>query len=429
VTPSFQQREPRPVGRRAQISWALYDWAGNAFATVILSFVFSAYFTRAVAETPEAGTSLWGTTIAIASIAVALMAPIAGAVADQGGPAKPWLAMCTVLCVGATAGLWFVEPAASAVLLALILVGIGQFGFEMSFVFYNSMLPRLVPSHQMGRLSGWGWGLGYIGGLVILSVALFGFIRVETPPLGLDKDTAEHVRIVGPLAACWFAVFALPLFLWTPDRAATRQSPGTMLRQGVRQLVQTFRRIRSHANTFRFLIARLFYYDGLNTMFVFGGVYAAGTFDMDVATVTLFGIALNVAAGLGAAVGGWVDDWIGPKRTILASLVGLLACGTILVITDQTQVFWVFGVALGLFMGPVQSASRSLMGRLAPADMETEMYGFYATSGKATSFIGPALVAWLAEVSGSQRIAVASIMLFFLVGIILMLRVRDPEVE
>jgi len=162
------------VGRRAQISWALYDWAGNAFATVILSFVFSAYFTRAVAETPEAGTSLWGTTIAIASIAVALMAPIAGAVADQGGPAKPWLAMCTVLCVGATAGLWFVEPAASAVLLALILVGIGQFGFEMSFVFYNSMLPRLVPSHQMGRLSGWGWGLGYIGGLVILSVALFG---------------------------------------------------------------------------------------------------------------------------------------------------------------------------------------------------------------------------------------------------------------
>jgi UMF1 family MFS transporter len=413
--------------RRGRAAWALFDWASNAFATVILSFVFSAYFTREVAATPEAGTTAWGTAIAISGIAVALVAPVAGAIADQGGRVKPWLAVASALCIAATAGLWFVEPATAFLVTALVLVGIANFGFEMSYVFYNALLPRLEPSRRMGRLSGWGWGLGYAGGLSILCLALFGFIRAEPPPFGLDPSSAEHVRIAGPLAAAWFLIFSLPLFVWTPDWPGARRRPMTMIRQGLGQLVRTVKRVRAHANACRFLLARLVYYDGLNTMFVFGGVYAAGTFDMDVAAVTLFGIALNVCAGVGAALGGWIDDWIGPKRTILGALIGLMACGIVVVVTTRLDLFWVFGVALGLFMGPVQAASRSLMGRIAPTEMATQMYGLYATSGKATAFVGPALVATIAELADSQRIAVASILLFFLGGTLLLLRVKDPE--
>lgn len=412
--------------RRAQFSWSIYDWASNGFGTVILSFVFSAYFTSAVAPSPEEGTALWGWAIAASSIAVAILAPITGAAADQGGRVKPWLAMTTLLCAVPTALLWFVEPAAAAVMLALVLIAVANFGYEMSMVFYNALLPGLVPAHRMGRLSGLAWSSGYFGGLTILAVALFGFIQPETPLLGLDKETAEHVRIAGPLAAIWFAVFAVPLFLVTPDRPTTPLPLGTMLKRGAAELFSTIRRVRQNANMFRFLVARLFYVDGLNTMFVFGGVFAAGTFGMEVAEVIMFGIALNVCAGLGAAAGGWVDDWIGAKRTIIGSLLGLMACGLTVVTTESIQVFWIFGTALGFFMGPVQSASRTLMGRIAPPETATEMFGLYATSGKATSFLGPALVAWIAEVTDNQRLAIASVTIFFVIGLILLFRVKDP---
>ena len=427
---SGQNQAAAPDGpqasRRAQFSWSIYDWASNGFGTVILSFVFSAYFTSAVAATPEEGTSLWGWAIAASSIAVAILAPITGAVADQGGRVKPWLAITTLLCAVPTALLWFVEPSVAAIMLAVVLIAVANFGYEMSMVFYNALLPSLVPAHRMGRLSGWAWSSGYFGGLTILCIALFGFIQPEAPLFGLDKETAEHVRIAGPLAAAWFLVFALPLFFVTPDRPTTPLPLGVMAKRGVAALISTIRRVRQNANMFRFLIARLFYVDGLNTMFVFGGVFAAGTFGMAVADVIMFGIALNICAGLGAAAGGWVDDWIGPRRTIIWSLVGLMACGLTVVTTNSIEVFWIFGSALGLFMGPVQSASRSLMGRIAPPEMATEMFGLFATSGKATSFVGPALVAWIAAVTDSQRLAIASVTIFFVIGLILLLRVKDP---
>lgn len=423
---SASPAEPQ-ASRRAQFSWSIYDWASNGFGTVILSFVFSAYFTNAVAPSPEEGTSLWGWAIAASSIAVALLAPITGAAADQGGRVKPWLATTTLLCAIPTALLWFVEPSVAAIMLAVVLIALANFGYEMSMVFYNAMLPSLVAPHRMGRLSGWAWSSGYFGGLAILAFVLFGFIQPETPLFGLEKSTAEHVRIAGPLAALWFLVFALPLLLITPDRPTTPLSLGTMIKRGVVQLASTIRRVRQNANMFRFLIARLFYVDGLNTMFVFGGVFAAGTFGMEVADVIMFGIALNICAGLGAAAGGWVDDWIGPKRTIVWSLIGLMVCGLTVVTTTSIDVFWIFGSALGFFMGPVQSASRSLMGRIAPPEMATEMFGLFATSGKATSFIGPALVAWIAAVTESQRLAIGSVTVFFVIGLILLLRVKDPR--
>jgi UMF1 family MFS transporter len=332
-----------------------------------------------------------------------------------------------VMCVLATAALWFVRPHPDSILLALVLVAIGNFAFEIAIVFYNAMLPEICPEDRLGRLSGWGWGLGYAGGLVCLVIVLFGFVQAEAPPFGLDRGAAEHVRISGPIAALWYALFALPLFLILPDRRGTGAGAWGAVRKGFGQLAGTLRALRGRGAILRFLIGRMIYTDGLNTLFAFGGVYAAGTWGMEVEEVIMFGIALNLTAGLGAAGFAWIDDWIGARRTILISLVGLMILGAgILIVTDKTW-FWILGAAIGIFFGPAQAASRSLMARMAPPDMRAEMFGLYALSGKATAFVGPAVLGWVTVLANSQRVGMATVLAFFLVGFVILWPLKEPE--
>ena len=411
---------------RARVAWCVYDWANSAFPAVILTFVFAAYFTRGVAADPIAGTRDWGTAISLSALAIAVASPVLGAIADRGGARKPWLAAFTVLCIVATLALWWVAPTPEHVVLALVLVGVGNFGFELGIVFYNAMLPEIVTPARLGRLSGWGWGLGYAGGLVCLVIVLFGFVQVEAPPFGLDKAAAEHVRAVGPISALWMAVFALPLFFWVPDRPRTRGSLWHAAREGLGQLVATVRQMHKYRDATRFLIAHMIYTDGLNTLFAFGGVYAAGTFNMAVDEVIMFGIAMNLTAGLGAAGFAWVDDWWGAKRTILIALAALTVIGAAILLVDSKAWFWGLGLMLGSFFGPAQAASRSFMARLAPAEIRTEMFGLYALSGKATAFVGPALLGWIAAWAGSQRVGLATVLAFFVVGMWVLWPLREP---
>jgi len=403
----------------------LFDWANSAFPTVVTTFIFAAYFTKAVAADEITGTSQWGYTISIAALVVAVIGPVLGAIADKGGRRKPWIAVFTLLCVVASALLWLTRPDPADVPWALVFVGLATIGFEMCMVFYNAMLPDLAPKRMIGRISGWGWGLGYGGGLVCLVVALFAFVQAEAPVFGLDKEALEDVRITPVLAAAWFGVFSLPLFFATPDKAASGLDISAAVRQGIAELIATLRRIREFADIARYLLARMIYTDGLNTLFAFGGIYAAGTFGMETAEVIQFGIAINLTAGLGAASFAWVDDWIGPKRTILISLAALIVLGTVLLVIESKTLFWVFGLSLGLFVGPAQAASRSLMAHLAPAELRTEMFGLYAFSGKATAFLGPALFALGTDIFHSQRAGMATIVVFFVVGMILLWRVPD----
>ena len=417
--------EGRGGSPRALFSWCLFDWANSAFPTVVTTFIFAAYFTKAVAADEITGTSQWGYTISIAALVVAVIGPVLGAIADKGGRRKPWIAVFTLLCVVASALLWLTRPDPADVPWALVFVGLATIGFEMGMVFYNAMLPDLAPKRMIGRISGWGWGLGYGGGLACLVVALFAFVQAEAPVFGLDKEALEDVRITPVLAAAWFGVFSLPLFLATPDKAASGLDISAAVRQGIAELIATLRRIREFADIARYLLARMIYTDGLNTLFAFGGIYAAGTFGMETAEVIQFGIAINLTAGLGAASFAWVDDWIGPKRTILISLAALIVLGTVLLVIESKTLFWVFGLSLGLFVGPAQAASRSLMAHLAPAELRTEMFGLYAFSGKATAFLGPALFALGTDIFHSQRAGMATIVVFFVVGMILLWRVPD----
>lgn len=417
---------PSDSGARARVAWCLYDWANSAFPAVILTFVFAAYFTSAVAADPISGTEAWGTAISLSALAIAVASPILGAIADRGGARKPWLAAFTALCVMATFALWWVAPSPDHVLLALVLLGIGNFGFELGIVFYNAMLPEIVAPGRLGRLSGWGWGIGYAGGLVCLVVVLFGFVKLAPPPFGLDVASAEHVRIAGPVAALWFGLFAVPLFLCVPDRARVRLAPIDAVRDGLARLRATLADLHRHRNVTRYLIAHMIYTDGLNTLFAFGGVYAAGTFGMKVDEVIAFGIALNLTAGLGAAAFAWVDDGIGAKRTIMIALGALTAIGAAVLIVESRAWFWGLGLALGVFFGPAQAASRSLMARLAPADMRAEMFGLFALSGKATAFVGPALLGWIAAAANSQRAGMATVLVFFVIGMAILASVKEP---
>lgn len=416
----------RPTSRLALFCWAMYDWANSSYSAVIQTFVFAAYFARQVAADEATGSAQWGNTISAAALAVAVAGPVLGAVADQGGRRKPWLAVFTLVAVLSTALMWFVEPGQGYLVLALVLLGVSTFASEAANIFYNAMLPGLAGRGRIGRWSGWAWGLGYTGGMACLLVALFGFVE-PSAWFSLDRGAAAHVRATFVLVAVWYFVFALPLLLVTPDTQGTGKRLPQAARDGLRQLFDTLRHVRRYRHLVRFLIARMIYIDGLATVFAFGGVYAAGTFQMTERDVLMFGIALNVTAGLGAGAFAWIDDWLGSKRTILISLIGLIVPGTAILFAPTATWFWAWGMLLGVFVGPVQAASRSYMGQVAPVELQTQMFGLYALSGKATAFLGPLLVGWGSYLAGSQRVGMSTVIVFFVVGFVLMLTVPNER--
>jgi len=419
--------DDRRGGWRRAAAWCLYDWANSAFPTVITTFVFGAYFARAVATDSVAGTAQWGYAISLSALAVAIAAPLMGAMADERGPVKPWLFVLTAVCVVATAGLFGVRPDPAYALFALVLVGIANFAFETAGVFYNALLPRVAGPVYLGRVSGWGWGLGYAGGLACLAVALLVLIRADPPPFGLDSAAAEPVRATALLVAVWFAVFSAPLFLLVPDNPPGSTGRRITFRARLGGLSRTLRGLKWRMPVTRFLIAHMIYADGLATLFAFGGIYAAGTFGMDFDELILFGIAINVTAGLGATAFAWIDDRIGPRATILVAIGCLMPLSLALVLVEGKTLFWAFALPLGIFVGPVQAASRTLMARIAPAGRTGEYFGLYALSGKATAFVGPAVLAAVTQVTASQRAGMATILAFFVAGALVLAMVDDPK--
>ncbi|WP_081816411.1 MFS transporter [Fodinicurvata fenggangensis] len=423
--PEIQSK--RSASRPAQFAWCLFDWANQGYPTVIETFIFATFFTQAVAVSPTEGTALWGYTLSVAGFLIVILSPILGAISDEGGRRKPWLLFFSLCCVSACALLWFTRPDPSWVVWALIFFCISATTFEFTQIFYNAMLSDLVPMHRIGRLSGFGWAAGYTGGLTVLTLILLLFVQPETPWLGLDKESGEHVRISALIVAGWWILFSLPLFMLVPDQPSRHLPLRQAALQGVRTLLHTLRNIRHYSNVARFLVARMIYNDGLNTLFAFGAIYAAGTFGMQFEEILLFGIVLNISAGIGAFAFGLIDERLGSKRIIMLSLVALIIIGILLILTTSVAFFWVLGVAIGCFFGPVQSASRALMAQIAPPGLEARMFGLYSLSGKAIAFVGPAVLGLVTDVFESQRAGMATIAVFFLIGLVVLAGVRDPR--
>jgi UMF1 family MFS transporter len=404
------------AGTRAIVAWALFDFAATPFSTLIVTFVYATYFTKAIASDPIHGTALWSRGVSVTALIVALCSPLLGAFADRGGYRKRILGVATLVCAAGSAALFWVLP--GQVVLALAFVVVANIAFEFAAVFNNAFLPDLAPRDRVGRLSGIGWACGYVGGLLGLVIALVTLVQPATPWFGFSTVAGENIRATNLLVAIWFLVFSVPLFLWVPEDRSRVSPAGRVVSDTFAQLRRTFSEIRKYRQIVRFLFARLLYNDGLVTIFAFGGVYAGVTFGFTFEQVLVFGIVINVAAVFGAVSMGFLDDLIGSKRTIVISLVGLSAATALAMLARSATVFWIAGIAIGVFSGPNQAASRSLMARFVPKDVENEFFGFFAFSGKLTAFIGPFFLGLLTELSGSQRVGVSVVIVLFVLGLV-----------
>lgn len=418
--------------RRTIFSWSLYDFANQPYPTIIITFVYSSFFTHDLAKNYQNADSLWLFAISICAIIIALLSPIMGAIADRSGYRKTYLIACTWICVISTLFLYFPQP--GQIWFALILVVISNAAFEMGQVFCNSYLPDIAPKNKIGRISGYGWSFGYIGGLIGLAICLVVFYFPEKPfnPFTgnlLNKENYEHIRSMPLFISMWFAFFSLPTFIFLKDRKREKLSVES-IRKSYNNLLSTFKEIKQYNNILKFLIARMLYNDAILTIFSFGGIYAREKYGWDIEMVLIFGIGLNVAAGSGAFLFGFLDDYLGPKRTIQISNYAIFIAVVIAVLSKSEELFWLAGIILGIASGPNQSASRSLMGRIVPENKVNEFYGFYAFSGKATSFAGFLILSVVILVTGSQEIGMMVVSLLLIAGIYFLGDVEDnPKIN
>jgi len=413
--------ESKPILSPRVLAWIAYDWAFSAFNTVVVTFVIATYFVQAVAPDPASGTAQWAAAQTVAGLVIAALAAPLGVLADQGGHRRALLAAFTLLLAVCTGLLWFVRPGEAYAMRALVLVGAATVGAELAGVFYNAMLPELAPPGRVGLLSGLAWGAGYLGGIACLAACLFGLIERTPPPFGLDPHAAEPVRATALFAAAWVLAFAAPLLL-TPGAGGAPRAAG--LRAGLRALGSALRQAAADRRLVGFLAARMLYTDGLTTLFAFGAIYAAGQFGMDTRQVLLLGILLNVSGGIGAIFFAFADDRIGAKPTVLIALAALTVLSSAILLTDQVAVFWGLALALGLFIGPAQAASRSLMARIALAEARNAQFGLFALSGRVTGFVGPAALGAVTAAAHSQRAGMAVIVVLLAAGGLLLAGVR-----
>ena len=405
--------------RKSIFSWCIYDWAHSSFPTLVTTFIFSTYYTKTIAPNEIVGTEYWGYALAIAGLCVAILAPIVGAIADNTRSIKKWLGIMTFICIVSVSFLFFAKPNDIWIILALIMYVIADIAYECSQIFYNSLLVRIAPRSHVGRISGWGWGIGYFGGLCCLVIALY----IVNQKLFSNIELL-NVRSTMLLVGVWFAIFSLPLFFWTDDLFGQAKNIKNAIIDGVTQLYRTIRSFNEYKNIYRYLLAHLLYMDGLNTIFAFGGIYAAGTFGMGFSQIILFAISLNISAGIGAIILARLDDLWHPKMIILISLIGIIVVSFFMLFITNIFLFWITGVILGFFMGPAQAASRSFMVRLSPRSKINEMFGIYSLSGRMTAFLGPMLVAVFTSLFHSQRVGLSLAVILMLLGLIVLLRVK-----
>ena len=403
--------------RREILSWCLFDSGQSAFSTIIVTFVFSAYYAKMVAPTEVQGISNFGWALSLSGLLVAIISPFLGAIADHTSKKKPWILTFTVLGVCATASLFFVQPTSRFVFIALGLFVLANSVVEMTQVFYNSYLPVLAPRRKIGAISGYGWGSGYIGGLFALVIALIFFIQSHF----ISHENALNVRSTMFLAAGWMIIFCAPFFIYVKDHYFLEKSEKHVVKSGIKNVFATIKAARKHKEMFRFLIARLLYTDGINTLLSLGGVFAAIMFNMSFEELLMFGISMNISAGIGAFVLARFDDKIGSAKMILITLIAIIVFGMGIVLTHNKTVFWCVALILGLFVGPVQAASRSFMAHLAPKKMMTQMFGLYALSGKVTSFIAPFFVATITRITHSERLGMSAVFVLMAIGALILL--------
>lgn len=447
------------LGRRAVLSWALWDWGSAAFNAVVTTFVFtrwltsSAFVDPAVVDAAERGgdgsaaqgvldavlashSSWLGWGIAAAGLLIALLAPVLGSRSDDSGRRRLWLGINTAVVVVLTAAMFLITPDPQALeqnlVLGIVLLSLGNIFFELASVSYNAMISQVSTPTTLGKVSGLGWGAGYLGGIVLLLILFVGFINPDVGWFGVTSEDGLDVRVAVLFSALWFGAFAVPVMRAVPELAAS----GTKARLGV---LDSYRRLgrdvatlwRADRRTVWFLLASAVFRDGLAGVFTFGGIIASVTFGFSASGVIMFAIVANVVAGVATIVAGYVEDRTGGKPIIVTSLTGMIVAAVVVLVLHDggPTVFWIFGLALCVFVGPAQSASRALLARLTPPGREGEMFGLYATTGRAASFLAPTAFALSIKIFGEQYWGILGLLVVLALGLALLLPVRTDDLD
>jgi len=433
--------------------WMAFDWATQPFYTLLLTFIFGPYFAAVAAqyflgtglaenEADANAQSLWSLGQTVIGLTIAFTAPVLGALADSTGRRMPWIIAFSVLYVTGTCGIWYLMPDGSFLWGALISFGVAMIGAEYALIFVNAILPSLGDDKEVGRISGSGAAFGYWGGVVSLFAMLLFFAENETgktligldPLFGLDATTREGTRFVGPFTAIWYLVFMIPFFMWV-RQAPGRRAASASLSQAFSDLGVTLKSVLKRKSLAAFLASSMFYRDALNALYGFGGVYATLVLNWSIIQIGVFGIVGAITAAVVTFIGGRVDRAYGPRPLIITMIWVLIAVCTVIVGMSREQifgiplaegskvpdiVFYICGAAIGGAGGALYSASRSMMVRHANPQRPTEAFGLFALSGKATSFLAPALIGVVTFMTGSARLGISPVIVLFVIGLILL---------
>ncbi len=431
--------------------WYFFDFASQPYNTLLLTFIFGPYVASVVGD-GSAAQAIWGYGVGAAGLLIALSAPWLGAVADRAGGRMPFIWLFSLMYVIGSWGLWWSAPDAFNVWFVMLMFGIGLIGMEFATIFTNAMMPSLGGRDDLGRISGSGWAFGYVGGVIALILTLALFAEGATgrtligiaPILGLDPETREGTRAVGPFTAIWYVVFMIPFFLWVREpRDPHALGYAAAVRAAWPELKQTIRTLPAQRSLFAYLGSSMFYRDALNGIYVFGGIYAAGVLGWTVTQVGIFGILAAITGAVFCWIGGRADSRFGPKPVIAVCVVGLAAIALGVVYVGRDSVFgmpvgpgsalpdiafYVLGAGIGAAGGALQSASRTMLVRQADPAKITEAFGLYALAGKFTSFLAPLSIGVVTDLTGSQQIGVVPLIVLFLIGLVLLVWVK-PDGE
>ncbi|WP_256842528.1 MFS transporter [Ornithinimicrobium cryptoxanthini] len=415
-------------------AWALWDWGAQPWNTVITTFVFAVYLTSDSFGSTNYTSQMLALATALAGFFVAVLAPVLGQNSDRSGRTVRNLRWQTWVLAALAASLFFVKADPAYLVLGLVLLGVGSVVSEIAGVNYNATIEQVATPKNIGRVSGYGWGFGYLGGIVALLVMYFLFIEPEVGLFGVTGEDGMDIRVSMLMCGIWIALFTIPAFLKLKDRPVPR-APRVGIVDSYRLLFGTVRRLwKTSRHTVWFLLASALFRDGLAGVFAFGAVLAAGTFGMSAGEVIIFGAAANIVAGVATILFGLLDDRIGPKKVIMISLVALVVLGLLIFFLHDggKSVFWVLGLGLTVFVGPAQAASRSFLARLIPEGKSGEIFGLYATTGRVVSFLSPAAFGvgiWLgARVTGEENTqywGILGIVLILAAGALAMMRVKE----
>jgi len=420
VSTPLSSSSSRPATRGQVFSWALFDFAHTAFYVLILTVGYPLYFKEVVVANNGQADFLWGSAFSISMCIVALFSPVLGAVADYGAGKKRFLGIFTALCVLATANLFFVHT--GMIFAGMTLLILSNIGFEAGLVFYDAFLLEITTARSYGRVSGYGFALGYVGSLASLAVVY---------PLyagGFGLDNLFNVRLSFPIAAAFFFVFGLPLFMFLPDKQRTASLKLDFILIGFKRLRATYQQFPRYRNVARFLVSYFIYIDGVNTIIIFSSIFAMETLKMGISEIVVYFAMVQTSAIFGAVLFGILSDHIGHKPTLSMTLLLWLSIVIIAYFIHDKLLFYGLGILAGLALGSSQSTSRGLMSIITPQEKKTEFFGFYSFFGKASAIIGPFVFGFVSSYF-NQRLAILSIGLLLLTGLILLQRVEERPTE